>query len=219
MSPNLRSDARRNRERIVAAASELFAEHGADLCVDEIARRAGVGHATVFRRFPTKDDLVLAMFEERLADAAAAVEEAARADDPWEALVAAMAVIAERQACDRGMKDAATSRMIGSPRLREARRRITAPFGDLLRRAQAAGVVRADLEPEDVIFLVTAATSAAPRPLRMPGLWRRYMAVILDGMRPAGASPLPVAAPSPGELEAALEAAAEADADRRDSSA
>ena len=62
----LRSDARRNREKILAAASELFALEGPDLCVDDIARRAGVGHATVFRRFPTKDDLVLAMFEERL---------------------------------------------------------------------------------------------------------------------------------------------------------
>ena len=104
MTPPLRSDARRNRERIVAAASELFAEHGADLCVDDIARRAGVGHATVFRRFPTKDDLVLAMFEQRIVEAAEAVEEIARTvEDPWEALVAAMAAIAERQARDRGM--------------------------------------------------------------------------------------------------------------------
>ena len=72
----LRSDAARNRERILAAASELFAESGADLSVDEIARRAGVGHATVFRRFPTKEDLVVAMFEERLLEVARAAEEA-----------------------------------------------------------------------------------------------------------------------------------------------
>ena len=79
----LRSDAARNRERILAAASELFAESGADLSVDEIARRAGVGHATVFRRFPTKEDLVLAMFEERLLEVARVAEAAEELEDPW----------------------------------------------------------------------------------------------------------------------------------------
>ena len=81
MTEPLRSDARRNREKILAAASELFALEGSDLCVDDIARRAGVGHATVFRRFPTKDDLVLAMFEERLDELGTVAEEAAGRDD------------------------------------------------------------------------------------------------------------------------------------------
>lgn len=205
----LRSDAARNRERIIAAASELFAEHGADLCVDDIARRAGVGHATVFRRFPTKDDLVLAMFEQRLQEAAVAVEQAALADDPWEGLAAAMACIAERQAGDRGMHQAVGHQMIGSPELREARRRIVAPFERLLRRAQAAGLVRDDLEPEDVLFLITAAGHASPCRMEIPDLWRRYLSVILDGMRPAGATPLPLPAPGGEEVEAALEAASE----------
>ena len=102
MPEPLRSDARRNREKILAAASELFALEGADLCVNDIARRAGVGHATVFRRFPTKDDLVLAMFEERLAEIATAAEEAAERDDAWEGLVDVMTTIADRQARDRG---------------------------------------------------------------------------------------------------------------------
>lgn len=209
MTPPLRADARRNRERIVAAASELFAEHGTDVCVDDIARRAGVGHATVFRRFPSKEDLLLAMFEQRIAEAADAVEEiAATVDDPWEALAAAMASIAERQARDRGMFDAVKGEVIGSPQLREARARIAAPFAGLLDRAQRAGVVRDDLRPEDVLFLVTAAGHAQPCHLGIPDLWRRYLGVILDGMRPEGASALPGAAPSLAELEAALEAAA-----------
>jgi AcrR family transcriptional regulator len=204
----LRSDARRNRERIVAAASELFAEHGADLCVDDIARRAGVGHATIFRRFPTKDDLVLAMFEQRITEAAEAVEEiAATVEDPWDALAAAMAAIAERQTRDRGMFETASSDVIGSPELREARARITAPFGRLLQRAQQAGVVRGDLDPVDVLFLITAAGHAQPCQLQIPDLWRRYLGVILDGMRPAAATGLPAPAPSLPEIEAALEAA------------
>ena len=212
MTPPLRSDARRNRERIVAAASELFAEHGVDLCVDEIARRAGVGHATVFRRFPTKDDLIVAMFERRLDEVGEAVEEAARADDPWEGLVAAMAFIAERQARDRGMFEAAGSEVVGSPRMRDARARILAPLTDLLRRAQAAGAVREDLEPQDMIFLITAAGRASPCRLEIGDLWRRYLGVILDGMRPFAARPLPVPAPGVDEVESALEAASAAGA-------
>jgi AcrR family transcriptional regulator len=209
MSPDLRSDARRNRERIVAAASELFAEHGEDVCVDDIARRAGVGQATVFRRFPTKDDLVLAMFEQRITDAAEAVEAIAQAvGDPWEALAAAMAEVASRQSRDRGMSQTITSGVIGAPELREARERVTAPFRSLLARAQEAGAVRDDLTAEDVLFLISAAGNAQPCQLGLPDLWRRYLGVILDGMRPAGASPLPGPPPSPAEVEEALEAAA-----------
>lgn len=203
----LRSDAARNRERIVAAASELFAEHGADLCVDEIARRAGVGHATVFRRFPSKDDLVTAMFERRLDEVGEAVEEAARAEDPWQGLVAAMSFIAERQARDRGMFEAAGRDVVGSPQMRDARARILVPLTDLVRRAQAAGALRTDLEPQDMIFLIFAAGHASPCRIEIGDLWRRYLAVILDGMRPSAATPLPVPAPEVDEVEAALEAA------------
>jgi AcrR family transcriptional regulator len=204
----LRSDAARNRERILAAASELFAESGADLSVDEIARRAGVGHATVFRRFPTKEDLVVAMFEERLNEVARAAEEAEQLDDPWEGLKTAMEHIAGKQVSDRGLFEAVATEMIGSPKLREARHRVMEPFARLLRRAQEAGAVRDDLEPQDVIFLVTAAGHAAPCRIDLPDVWRRYLGVILDGMRPAGASPLAPAAPTVKALDRALEEAA-----------
>jgi AcrR family transcriptional regulator len=204
----LRSDAARNRARILAAASELFAESGADLSVDEIARRAGVGHATVFRRFPTKEDLVVAMFEERLLEVARVAEEAEALEDPWDGLRTAMEHIAAKQVCDRGLFEAVATEMIGSPRLREARHRVMQPFERLLRRAQDAGMVRGDLEPPDVIFLVTAAGHAAPCRIDLPDVWRRYLAVIFDGMRPAGASPLPAAAPTVAQLDEALEAAA-----------
>jgi AcrR family transcriptional regulator len=205
MPSPLRSDARRNRELILAAASELFAESGAELSIDELARRAGVGHATIFRRFPSKDDLIVAMIEQRLNALAEAVEEAAHSEDAWEGLAGAMAVIAERQAMDRGLADAADSRVVGAPNLREARQRILTPMADLLARAQAAGQVRADLQPEDVFFLITAAANASPCRFQIPGLWRRYLGVVLDGMRPEGASPLSPDAPALCEIEEAFE--------------
>ena len=204
MPEPLRSDARRNRDKILAAASELFAQDGADLCVDEIARRAGVGHATVFRRFPTKDDLVLAMFEDRLAEIATAAEAAAAREDAWEGLVEVMTAIADRQARDRGLMEAVGTQVFGSPRLREHRLRVVEPVARLLRRAQEAGQVRDDLTPEDVLFLISAAGKSSPCHFEIPDLWRRYLGVILDGMRPDAASPLAPGAPTMDEVETAL---------------
>jgi AcrR family transcriptional regulator len=207
MPEPLRSDARRNREKILAAASELFALEGPDLCVDDIARRAGVGHATVFRRFPTKDDLVLAMFEERLDEIAAVAEAAAGRDDPWEGIVELMTEIGERHARDRGLMESLGTQVFGSPRLAEHRLRIVEPIGRLLRRAQEAGVVRADLEPADVMFLISAVAKSSPCHFEIPDLWRRYLGVVLDGMRPESATPLSPSAPSMDEVEQALGAA------------
>ena len=204
MPEPLRSDARRNREKILAAASELFALEGPDLCVDDIARRAGVGHATVFRRFPTKDDLVLAMFEERLAKIATAAEEAAERGDAWEGLVEVMTTIADRQARDRGLMEAVGTQVFGSPRLREHRLRVVEPIARLVARAQEAGQVRDDLTPEDVLFLISAVGKASPCHFEIPDLWRRYLGVILDGMRPDAATPLSPAAPTMDEVETAL---------------
>ena len=204
MSEPLRSDARRNREKILAAASELFALEGPDLCVHDIARRAGVGHATVFRRFPTKDDLVLAMFEERLDELAAVAEAAAERDDPWEGLVELMTAIGERHARDRGLMEAVGTQIFGSPKLTEHRFRLVEPIGRLLRRAQEAGVVRADLEPADVMFLISAVAKSSPCHFEIPDLWRRYLGVVLDGMRPEPATPLTPDAPTMDEVERAL---------------
>ncbi|CAN0510125.1 unnamed protein product, partial [Phaeothamnion confervicola] len=100
--------------------------------------------------------------------------------------------------------EAVGSEIFGSARLREARLRVAAPMEGLLRRAQEAGRVRRDLEPLDVFFLITAAGHVSPCHFEIPGLWRRYLGVILDGMRPLEASPLTPAAPSFDEFEAAL---------------
>lgn len=208
MPEPLRSDARRNREKILAAASELFALEGPDLCVDAIARRAGVGHATVFRRFPTKDDLVIAMFEDRLTEFAEIAEAAADGEDPWKALVEVMAAIADRQARDRGLMEAVGSQVFGSPRLREHRTRLVDAVDRLVARARGAGVLRDDLTALDVLLLVSAVGKSAGCGFDTD-LWRRYLGVIVDGMRPDAATPLEPPAPTLAELEDALSASRE----------
>ena len=205
VSETLRSDARRNREKILAAASELFAQEGADLCVDDIARRAGVGHATVFRRFPTKDDLVLAMFEERLTAIAAAAEEAAAqrgpVGGPRRGDERHRRAAGERPRPDGGRRNPGL-RLV--PAARAPREAWSSRSAGLLRRAQEAGQVRADLEPEDVLFLISAVGQSSPCRFAIPDLWRRYLGVVLDGMRPDAASPLAPPAPTMAEVEAAL---------------
>ena len=86
----LRRDAERNRQRILQAASEVFTERGLDVSLDEVARYAGVGVGTVYRRFRTKEDLVEALFVDRIEEVAALAEEAARAADPWSGLACFM---------------------------------------------------------------------------------------------------------------------------------
>jgi AcrR family transcriptional regulator len=203
--PPLRADARRNLERIMTAAVEVFGELGLDASADEVARRAGVGHGTVFRRFPTKEDLIAAILERHLEEILAAAEAASHSEDPWEGLRRTIELVVERQSRDRAFF-AAVGTLSGGPTVRAAKERLIALTGELLRRAQAAGQVRGDLEPEDLGFLLCAAGSAVGFTVGEPDLWRRYLGVILDGMRPQGASPLSPPAPTAQQLERAHDA-------------
>jgi len=200
----LRADARRNLERILSAAVEVFGERGLDASADEVARRAGVGHGTVFRRFPTKEDLIVAILERHLEEIVAEAEAGSRSEDPWEGLRRTVELVVQRQSQDRAFF-AAVGTLSAAPTVRAAKERLIRLMGDLLRRAQAAGQVRADLEPEDLGFLLCAAGSAVGFTVGEPDLWRRYLGVILDGMRPEGASPLSPPAPSREQLERAHE--------------
>jgi AcrR family transcriptional regulator len=207
----LRADARRNLERIMSAAMEVFAERGLDASTDEVARRAGVGHGTVFRRFPTKEDLIVAILERRLEDIHAQADALARSEDPWDAFRRTLELLAGRLTSDRAAF-AALGSLSTAPTIHAAKERIYLLMGDLLRRAQDAGVVRRDLEPQDLGFLLCAAGAAVPFPLGDQDLWRRYLGVILDGMRPEGASPLSPPAPTAQQLERAHEKSLEASA-------
>src|SRR4029079_8534918 len=149
----LRADAERNRTRILAAGAEVFAERGLDVSLDEIAAHAGVGVGTIYRRFPEKDALIDALFEEKIDRAVALADAALELDDPWEGFATFMREMCRMQAEDRGFKDALVLRDRGRERVAAARERIAPRALELLARAQEAGAVRADLGAYDVPML------------------------------------------------------------------
>lgn len=170
----LRADAQRNLERVLDAATEVFAASGPDVSVDEIARAAGVGHATVFRRFPTKDDLMLAVIERRVAEIRAILEEELAAPDPGEAFYRFIWRISELHMEAPGLYEC-VNRCGDKPGADDLD-----PLAEkLIARAQRAGTVRRDVKPADVSTLVKSVLQAAP-----PAHWRRYLGVVLDGLRP-----------------------------------
>jgi AcrR family transcriptional regulator len=188
----LRVDAQRNRERIIVAALEVFAERGLDASTAEIAHRAGVGEATLFRRFPTKDDLIMAIVETQMDETIALAEECASAADPGAGVERFLREMVERSVRDRGVLEAAKDRCIMRPELTERRRRVIALMSDLVKRGQAEGAVREDLSATDLGMLISiaASTSEFPFPGLREDLWKRYLQVILDGLRPEGATRL-----------------------------
>ncbi|HEX8102098.1 MAG TPA: TetR/AcrR family transcriptional regulator [Solirubrobacteraceae bacterium] len=206
-----RADARRNRERLVAAATEVFAERGADAGVAEIARRAGVGAGTVHRHFPTKHELLLAALERRFDELQRALAHAETMDDGWEGLVHVLTACAELQARDRGFLESVGPELFGEPRLQARNAEYMASIEALIARTQRAGLVRHDLAAEDLPFLISAvggATAKCGGTSLSPDLWRRYLGIVLDGIRPAGATELPVPAPTMTQLTATCRAAA-----------
>ena len=182
----LRADARRNRELILEAARDAFAEGGMDVGVEEIARRAGVGKATFFRRFPTKEALVVAVFEGFIEEVIAAVDVALlETECPLAPLRAFLRHSMESQAKNKAFFEAVATRFVPPPeltdRVMEAVERVMAP-------AVAAGVLRERIEPGD-ISTATKMLGAAIRP--MDGLllpepaWDRYLDVIIRGLAKA----------------------------------
>jgi AcrR family transcriptional regulator len=203
----LRRDAERNRQRVLQAASEMFTECGLEVSLDEVARHAGVGVGTVYRRFRTKEELVEALFDERIDTIAAIGARAAENPDPWSGLVSFMEQLAEMLAGNLGLRQMLMFATYGRDRVAYARERNAPLIGRLVERAQAAGQVRGDLRPTDIPFIIFTLTQATEFSRRAsPELWRRYLALFLDGLRPerAGVAPLPVPAMLPEEMEKAM---------------
>jgi AcrR family transcriptional regulator len=191
----LRADAERNRQRILEAAATVFAERGLDVSLDDIAAAAGVGVGTVYRRFPDKDALIDALFEDKIREVYDLAVAASAVEDPWEALAGFIRGVCELQAADRGLKQILFTVDRGSARVREARDVIAPVATGLLRRAQEAGVVRADLAEFDLPLMHFAVgfVSDTTRDVA-PAYWERFLTLLLDGMRaersPMGAPPL-----------------------------
>jgi AcrR family transcriptional regulator len=202
--PHLRADAQRNLERILEAARAVFARDGLDASVADVAQRAGVGTATIFRRFPTKDDLVVAVLEYELEAFAARAREAASSDDPGAAIGEFMTSVIAASIEDRCFCEASGSRLFDRPRIKELTAVVTESVESLLTRAQAAGAIRNDIVAADIGFLVSAVGQAGLRlEQTAPGAWRRYAEIVLDGLRPEGARPLAHKAPTPQQVHEA----------------
>ena len=181
MAAVLRADAERNRERVLVAAREVFAEHGLDASTNEIARRAGVGVATLFRRFPNRDDLVAAAFAEKMHAYSDAIDTALADPDPWRGFCGYVERICEMQAEDRGFADVLTLTFPTAKAFEDERNRSAAGLTELIARAQAAGRLRADFAHQDVplILMANAGVVAATRDAA-PEAWRRFVGYLLQ---------------------------------------
>jgi AcrR family transcriptional regulator len=180
----LRADAARNRAAIVQAAREVFAEQGLGGSLDEVARRAGTGNATLYRRFPTRADLVAAVFAEGMVEHAQAVEVGLADEDPWRGFASYVRAATAMQARDRGIADLVTMDVAAAPEIEQLRARAYDGLVRLVERARAAGVLRADFTDQDVVLLLMANAGLVERAHGIAGkASARLVALVLDGLR------------------------------------
>jgi AcrR family transcriptional regulator len=188
----LRADAQLNRDRILSAASELFAERGLGVPLEEIARRAGVGVATLYRRFPTRADLAAAAFERSMSKYTEAVDRAlanATAGDGFRGLIFDLC---ELQARDAGLRDLLTTSFPARSTIEKRTGEAVDKLKELIGRAQADGSIRADLVVADVVVLLLANSGVlAATGKAAPDAWRRFAALMVDAFRAEATSTLP----------------------------
>lgn len=201
-----RKDSERNRERLVAAAREIFRERGLSATLDDIARHAGLGVGTAYRHFPNKLAIAAEVLTEATEQIVVDAHAALAADDPWAGLVMFCELNAARQAADRGLYETLTGRGDDAQQAR-IWPEIIAAATELFDRAYRAGVIRADAAPED-IAAIFALLGPAFEMTRATGLdlWRRYLALLLDGLRATDRPALPAPSPPREMLDVILNA-------------
>lgn len=188
----LRVDAERNRSRIIEAAREIFAEQGIDAPIYDVAQHAGVGVGTLYRRFPTRADLIAGAFADQMTAFADGVRAALADPDPWHGFCGYVERLCAVQRRNRAFCDVLTMTFPSALKFESARREIYAGFTELIERAKAAGALRDDFVPEDLLMVlmanagVIAATGdAAPRAPR------RLLGYLLQAFAAPGREPLP----------------------------
>lgn len=200
----LRVDAERNRQRILATARELFAEHGLDVPMEDLARRAKVGVGTLYRRYPTRADLIVAAFENKMRDYAEAARQALADPDPWSGFRGYVEKICAMQARDRGFTAVLTMTFPTAKQFEADRDRAFTDFSTLVDRAKAAGTLRADFVTEDMpLFLMANAGVLAATADTAPDAWRRIVAYLTQACATTAAQPLP-APPKAREIYKAM---------------
>jgi AcrR family transcriptional regulator len=202
--PALRADAERNRERLIAAAREVFAERGLDVPVEDVARHAGVGVATLYRRFPTRADLIAGAFEAKMAAYADAVAYALAEPDPWVGFCGYIERVCGMQAEDRGFAHVLTMTFPTAQQFESERGRAYHGFLDLVSRAQAAGKLRDDFVGEDLAMLLMASAGVIAGTADVaPDTWRRFAAYMIQAFGAHNSEPLPPP-PTPTAMYRAL---------------
>ena len=201
----LRVDAERNRVALLAAAREVFAEQGLEAPLEEIALRAGVGIATLYRRFPTRGQLVAAALVDKIAQYAEAAEQALAIPDPWAGFASFVERICELQADDRGLSDLLSMTLPTDDRIEQLRKIANQRVARLVARAKATGQLRQEFVAEDLLVLLVANASVVHVTRQdAPEAWRRFVGLMLDAFgqtRESSALPAP---PTRAQMTAAM---------------
>nr|WP_243841379.1 TetR/AcrR family transcriptional regulator [Mycobacterium sp. DL592] len=202
----LRKDAQRNRQRIIDAARDLFARKGLEPNLNEVAHHAGVGVGTVYRRFASKEELLEAIFEDGLTELTALAEQAMHYADSWQGFVWFVEQMCSVTATDRGLREIAFSKHYAGSRVDAVKENLVPALTRLVDRAQADGHLRPEIAAPDMplISLLAGTVSEFAGEVR-PDLWRRYVALFIEGLRcRPDQVPLPVGALSEDELDLAM---------------
>lgn len=195
----LRADAERNRRLLVDAARELFAERGLDAPLDEIARRAGVGNATLYRRFPERRHLIAEVFADTLREIVEATERALANPEPWAAFTEHLTLVCRLQAGNFALADLLTAGVPGAPELERLRGRAFDGLVRLIERAKASGDLREDFGHEDIALILMANAGLIERTAATaPTAWQRHLSYVLDGLHASAAT---TAAPRPDQAQ------------------
>jgi AcrR family transcriptional regulator len=188
----LRKDAARNRALLVQAGRKVFGERGLDASLDDVARHAGLGVGTAYRHFANKYELAQAIFTEAIEGIVAKAHEAAAVEDPWQGLLMFFEFAAEAQTTDRGLREVLMG-FHDAAEMQRINERIRGPLASIVTRAKQAGLIRPEVEASDIGLVVTMLCTIADLSADVaPDLWRRYVPILLDGLR--SGSPLPVPA-------------------------
>lgn len=188
----MRTDAAANRARILQVAKEAFAAEGLDVSMTEIARRAGLGVATLYRRFPTKEDLAAEAFAGEVGECAEVLDAALDDPDPWRAFCRVIEQVCALQARNQGFSAAFLTAFPHSAEFGALRERADRALAELVRRAQASGALRRDFDPADLplVFVANSGLRAAA-PEVAPDASRRLVAYLLQAFRAETTHPLP----------------------------
>ncbi|MFC7623410.1 TetR/AcrR family transcriptional regulator [Microlunatus sp. GCM10028923] len=202
-----RRDAVANREKLLTAAAQLFAERGLAAPLEEIARRSGVSIGTLYNHFPTRESFFDAIYPEKLRGLEVAGQEALAAADPWTGFRDFMLATFNLQAEDRGLNEAMTLRYPAAAAMTEACDRGYASVQQIIDRAQRAGVLRADFTLQDLACLIWATSRVIAATVEVaPRAWRRYFDLQLDGLRAEAANPSEVPPMTNEQVAAAMRA-------------